>query len=61
MKNPEINKLLTKLFFNAQKFNKINMIFSPLIFKNDCVQKLNDDDTKIKHSQNQSTVRIEND
>ena len=25
------------------------------------MQKLNDDDTKIKHSQNQSTVRIQND
>ena len=61
MKNPKINKLLTEFFFNTEEFNKINMIFLSLIFKNDCVQELNDDNTKTKHSQNQSTIRIEND
>ena len=61
MKNPEINKLLTEFFFNAEEFNKINMIFLSLIFENDCVQKLNDDNAKTKHSQNQSTIKIEND
>ena len=60
MKNSEINKLLTEFFFNTEKFNKINMIFLLLIFENDCVQKLNDDDAKTKHSQNRSTIRIEN-
>ena len=61
MKNPKIDKLLTEVFFNAEKFNKINITFLLLIFENDCVQKLNDDDAKMKHSQNQSTIRIEND
>ena len=61
MKNPKIDKLLTEFFFNAEKFNKINMTSLSLIFENDCVQKLNDDDAKTKHSQNQSTIRIEND
>ena len=60
MKNSIIDKLLTEFFFNAEEFNKINMTFLSLIFENDCVQKLNDDDVKTKHSQNQLTIRIEN-
>ena len=60
MKNSEIDKLLTEFFFNAEEFNKINMIFLSLIFENDCVQKLNNDDVKTKHLQNQLTIRIEN-
>ena len=61
MKNPEIAKLLTEFSSNAEKFNKINMIFLSLIFENDRVQKLNNNDAKIKHSQNQLTIKIEND
>ena len=61
MKNLEIDKLLKEFFFNTEKFNKINMIFLLLIFENDRVQKLNDDDAKTRHSQNQLTVKIEND
>ena len=61
MKNPEIDKLLTEFSFNTEKLNKINMIFLLLIFENDRVQKLNDNDVKTKHSQNQSTIKIEND
>ena len=61
IKNPKIDKLLTEFSFNAEKFNKINMIFLSLIFKNDRVQKLNNNDAKTKHLKNQSTIRIEND
>ena len=52
---------MTEFSFNAEKFNKINMIFLLLIFENDYMQKLNDHDVKTKHSQNQLTIKIEND